>query len=408
MKELFLSLLKDARLDQRSQPQSGDFVQLYRMAVQHEVSALIYNQIYHFPALPPELKQSWSREAIKVNALQTMRTARFLQLYQQLTAQGITCLVVKGIVLRALYPQPDSRPSNDEDMYVHQSQFDRASAVLLHNGMVKVNESKDVTTFLDPRCGLSIELHVALFNEENKAYGRYQVLFRDAFAHPATHVIQGVAVQSLDYDLHLLFLMTHLAKHFLVSGVGIRQVLDIVMYAEAYGKDIHWQKVYDALDEIGLLTLTQNVFSIGHAYLGFDYGKIALCPGWDGKADHEALLEDILDAGVYGKSTQARLHSSAFTIQAVEQSGATKAGTLLRMAFLPLRELRERSGYTYLKKKPWLLPYAHMHRICKYLSHRETDKQEQKTVAVGAQRVELLKQYGLIRNEAAGRASKAM
>lgn len=397
MKELLLSLLKDARLGQPSQPQQTDFVQLYRMSVQHEVSALIYNQIYHFPDLPPELKQGWSREAIRVNALQTMRTARFLQLYQQLTEQGVTCLVVKGIVLRALYPQPDSRPSNDEDVYVPQSQFEQASATFLQNGMAKVSESKDVTTFVDPRCGLSIELHVALFNEENKAYGRYQTLFKEAFTHPATHVIQGVKVQSLDYDLHFLFLMTHLAKHFLVSGVGIRQVLDIVMYAEAYGSDIHWQTVYDALEEIGLLTLTQNVFSIGHTYLGFDYHKITLCHGWNGKADHEALLDDILDAGVYGKSTQARLHSSAFTIQAVEQSGKSKAGTLLQMAFLPLRELRERSGYTYLKEKPWLLPYAQAHRIWNYLTHRETSGQEKKTVEVGAQRVELLKKYGMIR-----------
>ena len=396
MKKLLLSLLKDARQNVPSEPQPCDYPQLHRLAVVHDVTALVYSQIYQFPDFPEQMKWAWSRETIKINALQTMRSSRFLQLYQKLTDAGVTGLVVKGLVLRSLYPQPENRPSNDEDLYVNEQQFEQASKIFLAEGLRKVVEGKGETTFLDASCGLSIELHTALFYEESKAYGHFQQLFRDAFKQPETHMIQGVPVKSLSCDLHLMFLITHLAKHFLVSGVGIRQVLDIVMYSEAYGDRIHWEQVYKELDKVSLLPLTLNVFAIGHKYLGMDYGKIQLYPDYKKYEDPEALLDDILDAGVFGKSTQARLHSSAFTVEAASQEKRSRISVLWRHLFLPLADLRERAGYGYLKEKPWLLPAAQLHRIIHYMTHRENQGQEKKMMEMGAQRVELLKKYGMI------------
>lgn len=50
-KEL-LTLLKDARLNQKSTYRQLDYQKLYQLANQHQVSALIYNQIYDFPDFP--------------------------------------------------------------------------------------------------------------------------------------------------------------------------------------------------------------------------------------------------------------------------------------------------------------------------------------------------------------------
>ena len=57
-KEL-LTLLKDARLNQKSTYRQLDYQKLYQLADQHQVSALIYNQIYDFPDFPNDLKQQW-------------------------------------------------------------------------------------------------------------------------------------------------------------------------------------------------------------------------------------------------------------------------------------------------------------------------------------------------------------
>lgn len=392
MKYTMLSLLKDARFGITSQPQRCDYGCLHRMAQEHQVSALIFNQIYRFPDFPAEQKDCWTRETLRINGIQTMRTSLFLQIYQKLRDGGVKALVVKGLILRNLYPQPDSRPSGDEDLYVPMDQFLRATEILQTCGQVLIQESKEENIFEDPGCGLRIELHGGLFDREAKAFGRYQALFDSAFQDPAVHQIQGVCVLSLSYDLHFLFLITHLAKHFLVCGVGIRQILDIVMYAEAYRNQIHWDMVYQKLKEQGLLVLTANVMAIGREY--FDLDPAVPVPQM--KTDCGALLEDILEAGVFGNSTRARLHSSAFTLEAAEGRRAASAGMLLSHLFPSCKSLRGRVEYAYLGEKPWLLPWAWVKRIGSYLHHRESKNQEKEMMEMGLQRVKLLKKYGII------------
>ena len=175
MKQEFLTLLKDARKNEKSQIVDLDYTQLYHLSKEHEVLALIYNQIYSFPSFPTDLKNQWKREAIKINAIQTIKTDRFLKVYQKFIEADIIVLVVKGIICRSLYPQPENRPSNDEDLYVQQKDFDKAKNILLDNDFVLVEEGEDVSTFLDRINGLSIELHTSLFSQESKAYGSFKI-----------------------------------------------------------------------------------------------------------------------------------------------------------------------------------------------------------------------------------------
>lgn len=393
MKYLLLSLLKDARYGVKSEPQSCDYEGLYHLAQEHQVSALIYNQIYHFSDLSAELKARWSRDALTINAFQAMRSNRFVQLYQTLRNGGVNALVVKGLILRNLYPQPDNRQSNDEDVYIPMEQFQLATQILQDAGAVLLHEGKYENAFLDQSCGLSIELHGQLFDPDTKIFGQYQQLFEAAFQTPAEHRIDGVPVLSLSHDLHFLFLMTHLAKHFMFSGVGIRQILDIVMYAEAYREEIHWSEIYQQLAAQNLLTLTANVMEIGRIY--FDMDRAVPVP--DMETDCGTLLDDILDAGVFGASSQARLHSASLTLAAADGQEKVSGQLLWKRLFPPLSELRERASYSYLRKKPWLLPCVWVKRIGTYLSHRESNQQEQDTLELGAQRVELLKKYGIIK-----------
>ena len=393
MKYAMLSLLKDARFGRKSEPQPCDYALLYHLAQEHQVSALIFNQIYRFPDLPPELKAAWTRETLQINSFQAMRSNRFLYLYQKLRADGVKALVVKGLILRNLYPQPDSRPSSDEDLYVPLDEFQRATEILQTSGAILSHEGKEENIFDDPSCGLHIELHGVLFDRDAKAFGQYQELFESGFQDPVEHRIQGVPVLSLSYDRHFLFLITHLTKHFLVCGVGIRQILDIIMYAEAYREQIHWDRVYEILKEHGLLVLTANVMAIGRQY--FDLDPAVPIPRM--KTDCDALLEDILDAGVFGKSTRARLHSSAFTLEAAEGRKRTSGEMLLSHLFPSRKFLQGRMEYTYLREKPWMLPYAWVKRIGSYLHHRESGDQEKEMMELGAKRVKLLKKYGVIK-----------
>lgn len=67
-------------------------------------------------------------------ALDARAAARLLRVTNLLNGQGIDCLVLKGAAFSAMYPAPHLRPRNDDDLWVRESQFSRAEAVLQANG----------------------------------------------------------------------------------------------------------------------------------------------------------------------------------------------------------------------------------------------------------------------------------
>lgn len=385
----FLMLLKDARLGYVSKPNHYDYALLYQASLQHDVAALLYHQLYRFSDFPSELKQEWKRKAIQINALQTIRSDAFLRLYREFLHEGLIILVLKGIIVRSLYPQPDNRPSNDEDLYVEKEYVQKAKEIMLKQGFQVMQESEEVITLVNLNSGLSIELHTTLFSEESKAYGSYQHFFNDAFEKAQVHDIQGCLIYSLSYSQHMLFLIMHFVKHFLHGGVGFRQLLDIIMYAEAYGEKIDWNAIYEVLEQEHLLKLVENLFAIGHQYLGFSFEQIVLPRDFaEDQMNFEDLVADIWDAGVFGKSSQERLHSSTITLSAAEGQKSFRS-TL----FPSLKSMQQK--YRYLKNVPILLPYA----WCSRILHYSFDKKEgsaKGAMEIGNRRVKLLQKYGII------------
>lgn len=391
--EEFLSLLRDARLGLRSEPREVDFAKLFVLGLQHEVLALLYEQIGRFPGFPDDLQAQWKKYAIRINAIQAIKSDRFVRLYQRFLQADLRVLVLKGIVCRSLYPKPDNRPSNDEDLYVRKEDGARAEQIMVEDGFQVANRSAEVTTLLDPASGLSIELHTTLFSEKSQAYGSYQQFFADAFAHLAVHRIMGCDVYSLSHAQHMLFLIMHFVKHFLHGGVGIRQVLDIIMYAERFGPEIDWDHLYAVLDEEHVLTLCENVFAIAVDHLGFDVSRITLPQGIDLAAlDYAELLDDIVAAGLFGKSSKEREHSSTITLNAV----ADGKRSLRKSLFPGVSDLAGR--YPYLNAHPWMLPRAWGNRILNYVLDRDQGSAKG-AVEIGNRRVAMLRKYGVIQDD---------
>lgn len=389
MNSELIALLKDARLNRTSESIKLDYQKLFDLASQHQISALIYNQIYNFDDFSEDIKQRWKRDALKINAFQTRKTMKILQVYRQFLKQGLKVLIVKGLVCRSLYPQPDNRQSNDEDLYVRKEEYETVKDILLKNNFTVISENDDVTTFIDPVSGLSIELHTALFSSESKAYGNYQRYFDQTFDECIVHRIDGVEVYSLEYTQHLLFLILHFVKHFFHGGVGIRQVVDIVMYSEAYGDKVDWDRLYDILKNLNIYVLIVNLFAMAHDLLEFDYTKIRVPEGID-KSDYQDLFDDIMDAGIFGQSSSERIHSATITLNTISD-GKT---SVLKSIFPSLKEMQGK--YKYLNKYPVLLPFAYLSRIVNYKKNNSS-KNSQRTIEVGKQRIELLKKYRVIK-----------
>lgn len=384
-----------------------DWREFFRLCQYHQILPMIYDTVYECPAFaafPQQEIQVVKREVIRQVMIQSRRTEEFLMLYKKLLEEGLTPLVVKGIICRNMYREPDYRCSGDEDVLIPREQFGKCHDIFLLNGMKPPATDKDLDAegevpYYKENGTLHIELHKELFASDSEAYGDLNDLFAGVFDRMIQEEIRGVKIWTLSHTDHLLYLILHAFKHFLHSGFGIRQVCDIVIYAQSYGADIDWEHILESCRRIHADVFSASLFDIGKKELDFDPEKAGLPKCWaDIEADSSALLEDLLAAGVFGDSSMSRKHSSNITLQAVtEDKKGRKAGASLIHTLFPDRRYMERN-YTYLKNHPFLLPAAWVSRIRKYLKEtKQTNGNDAKeSIEIGNRRVDLMKKYKII------------
>ncbi len=397
----FLQALRAAlRNEQVNWNAPVDWPALFRLAEQHRVLPLVYEAVYASPAAhtaDPELMAMARRKTIQTVMLQAAKTDDFLKLYAHLRAQGLTPLVVKGIVCRSLYSRPDHRISADEDLLIPTEQLAACKQAMADFGMQTPNpDQPGELPYRKPDSPLYIELHTALFSPESAAYGDLNRFFMDAGAVPMT--VQGCELLTLPPTDHLFYLICHSLKHFLHSGFGIRQVCDIAMFANAYGAQLDWQHLLETCRAIHAERFAAAIFKIGEKYLNFDPDQACWPAAWRTlTVDCGPMLADLLDAGIYGDATMTRKHSAMMTLSAAaaQKQGRRRSG-LVASLFPPAAALSAR--YPYLRQKPWLLPVAWTERLLKYgaETRKIADNDAASSIRLGNRRIALLREYGLL------------
>lgn len=407
MLEAIRCFLNGKKAEWQEDISEAEWMELFGLSQQHQVLPMVYETVYPCPAfrtVSAEQNQILKRQVIRQVMVQSRKTEEFLALYRKLTESGITPLVVKGLVCRNIYREPDYRCSGDEDVLIPREQFGRCHEIFTENGMKPVEpgenmEAEGETPYYKEKGALHIELHKELFAAESKAYGEFNGLFADAFERKIQIEINGVQVYTMCHTEHLLYLIVHAFKHFLHSGFGIRQVCDIAIYANKYGCEIDWDELQEKCRSIHAEVFAAALFDIGEKKLVFDKKRACYPESWEQiGADGDDLLADLIAGGVFGDSSMSRKHSSNMTLQAVaEEKQGNKAKASLRQSIFPGREYMERT-YTYLKDYPFLLPAAWLSRIGKYLleSQKMENNDALESIEIGNKRISLMKKYKII------------
>ena len=380
-----------------------DWTALLRLAGEQKLLPLVYAAVRGTPgfaAAPEAGRAAARRQTMREAAAQTVHTEAFLRLYQALRAEGLAPVVVKGIVCRALYPQPELRPSSDEDLYLTAAEMPCFHAVLLRAGFVLTEPERDYRSahearYVHPDTGLVVEGHWALFPTEYAVYAALNVQLPDLMQRAQDWESGGVTLRVPDVCDHLIFLLLHAFKHFISSGVGVRQLCDIALWMRRFGAQIDWQRVRAALRATHSEGFAAAVIDAGVHWFGLERAAAHIPPDWE-TLESAALLADALSGGVYGSADSTRRHSCTITIHAADRAhrGGTGRASLCAALF-PGREVMA-GWYPYVARCPALLPAAWAQRIWRYLRTRGKHTGAQDSLRVGAQRVELLRQYRVL------------
>lgn len=181
--ETFLKILKSALLGERAnlneEIRPEDWQKLFSQASIHSVLPMFYEAVYASPSLQQVnvlFVVMAKRQVMQQVMMQTMRTNEFLELNQKLHAAGVKPLVVKGVICRNLYPEPDYRQSGDEDILIPVNQFEVCHKIMMDFGMQTTESENELSAVYEVpyrKIGspLYIELHKHLFPPESDAYG---------------------------------------------------------------------------------------------------------------------------------------------------------------------------------------------------------------------------------------------
>ena len=402
----FLSLLKSSLKNEKYDGEKIDFedlVYIYKMSEIHHVVPMIYNAAYNedfFKECDANFQAMFKSSAFRYIFSQIQRTNHFLEVYKKLSEKNIKILVFKGIIFRNMYNNPDDRISSDEDILIKKEDYEKVKDFFLSEGFEFIDKGEECAYF-SKSTGLCIEVSTSLFSHESKAYGHLNKLFEDVFEKSIKINIDKIDILTLSHEQHLIYIVFHNMKHFLTGGFGIRQVADFSKYIETYGEYINWEKFWLDLKDLNYDTFALNLIEISLKYLGFNDDKITypdnitsfdeLKNSQKYYINSESLINDILDAGVFGASTMDRKHTALMTLDAVEDK---KKSNRLKAVFPNVNYLKD--NYTYLQKYPILLPVAWGQRILSYLKKNKTSSYIN-TMELGKQRIELLKEYKIIK-----------
>ena len=371
-----------------------DWPAVFALAGQQKLLPILFEAVRKMPAAGENaaLFAVTKQQVIGQVLNQTVRSAEFADLYHKLRAAGLHPIVVKGQLCSRLYPQTDHRISADDDLLIPDGEFMACHEQLLTNGLTTDTPadelaSADEVSYTKKGSPLYIELHRHLFDSAEDSHDELNHFFADL------NPVEIDGLLTMPPHEHLLYLLLHAYKHFVRSGIGLRQFCDIGLWARAYHAEIDWQRLHEQCGSVHAATFAAAAFHIAGDYLGIEFDLPA---PWDGSIDVEPLLHDSLCGGVYGSNDLTRLHSSTVTLNAVKASRTGEKSSVLSTVF-PKREYLERR-YPYLKKRPYLLPVAWVQRIAHYASEKQSnpDNSASGSIKLGKERIELMKRYGIM------------
>lgn len=253
-----------------------------------------------------------------------------------LTEIKIPFVLLKGAVIREIYPEPWMRTSCDIDVLVHEEDIDacvRALCEKLQYTAEKDRAYHDISLY--SQSGVHLELHFNILENSEKL---------DKVLSEVWEYCSPISENSYEYKMsneYLFFhIVAHMSYHFVHGGCGIKPFIDLWLLLNKLDFDE---------DILETLLYRCNLISF------FEYAK-SLCAVWFDSQSHNditrAMQEWILSGGVYG--------SLENKIIAEQRKRGGKLRYIISRIFLPYSFLCV--SYPVLKRHKWLLPVCHARR----------------------------------------------
>lgn len=344
-----ISLIKSALLNKNEVTEEiSDWSEIIRFAFRHQIVSLIYyGVIYSGINVPKDDLQILENMALKNMSVDINQIYAIKRLEEEFNLNQIEYMLLKGSVLKHIYPKTDMRTMGDIDILIRTEQYEKISDI-----MIKLGYSFDAESSHDFEWTSKfahIELHKSMIPPQDADFYKY---FHSGWekSHKCSNNSYSYSISDED---QLIYVFTHFAKHYRSAGIGIRHMLDLWIILKKYPQ-INQNTVFEALESIGLLEFYKNIIYVLEVW--FDNK-----PSTE-KSDY--ITEYIFESGAYGLQKN-RIISKSVKKSDDESTLEMRAKHIKSMLFPNIASMK--LAYPILKKFPFLLPAVWIFRFFKVL-----------------------------------------
>lgn len=293
---------------------------------------------------------------------------------------AIPLVILKGLAAAVYYSEPHLRSFGDIDFFIPKLFVSQAKELMTKHGYKKTSQEKDEYRHIEyEKDGFFFELHHR-FSYDDLDIDDYIL---DGIKEREWKTIDDHTFPMLPPLSNGLVLLYHMRSH-LQKGLGLRQVIDWMMYVNAVVNDEYWDTIFGpVLEKIGLKTLATTTTLLCQKYLGLPK-TIEWCKSAD-ESLCDTLMENLLSSGNFGIKRGSIIKAEK-TVTALKKEGMfsylQKAG---------------KHNWTAYHNHPILKPFCWIYQIFRYTRQAKQQKSSlNESIKRGKQRYEMLKKLKVI------------
>jgi len=210
----------------------------------------------------------------------TIKREGILKLVNKMKDKGIDVIIIKGFDVSRFYANPECRVSSDTDLLIRISDEKKAVQLLKQEGFKVEVRNKTDNHSVAARSDLGmVELHVKLlpdvFNLE--IFDKFQ-LEKKAINNRVKIDFYDMPYYGLNVDDSIAFLTYHMMKHLMASGMSLRMIMDIALYAKYNIGSINKDEYEQLLKKTHYYYTMQLIFGMAVKYFGFSENDFPITP----------------------------------------------------------------------------------------------------------------------------------
>lgn len=290
---------------------SVDWDMLYQLAEEQSVMGLIAAGIENLPASERPSKEvvlQFIGSTFQLEQRNKAMNTFVAKLMEQLRAEDIYAILVKGQGIAQCYEKPLWRACGDVDLLLSESNYERAKELLCP---LATDVETEYTHFKHQGMNIDgwvVELHGTLHSRLSKRVDRLiDEVQKDVFygGNVRSWDNSGTQVFLPSPDNDVIFVFTHILHHFFFEGIGLRQICDWCRLLWTYKDSLNHKLLESRIRKMSLMSEWKAFAAFVVKWLGMPVEAMPLFEDTDNhnvnldkKADK--ICKFVLEVGNFG------------------------------------------------------------------------------------------------------------